>query len=101
MLLIETVDNPPSTAALFRRLAQKPAPAWLDANVDAENLGRFSFLAADPFLKITVNGLDITEENCLNGEKKERQSPFSPISTNCKKSFSAPKRVISSLLRAA
>ncbi len=92
MLLIESVDNPPSAVALFRQLAQKPAPAWLDANVDAEKLGRFSFLAADPFLKITVNGLNITEENCLNGEKKELQSLFFPYLDQLQKKFFRAKK---------
>ena len=99
MLLIESVDNPPSEVALFRQLAQKPAPAWLDANVDAEKLGRFSFLAADPFLKITACGLNITEENCISGKKKELKSPFFPYLNQLQKNFTARKRAVSSPLK--
>lgn len=91
MLLIESIANPPSATALFSQLAQKPAPAWLDANVDSEKLGRFSFLAADPFLKITANGLHITEENCINGEQKELQSRFFPYLDQLQKKFFRPK----------
>jgi len=48
-------------------------------------------MAADPFLKITVNGLKITEENCLNGEKKELQSLFFPYLDQLQKKFFRPK----------
>lgn len=91
MLLIETIANPPSAAALFRQLAEKPNPAWLDANVDAENLGRFSFLAADPFLKITACGLHITEENCLSGTKEELETPFFTYLNKLQKKLFRPK----------
>ncbi len=91
MLLIETVDNPPSAPALFCELAKKPAPAWLDANVDCENLGRFSFLAADPFLKISAHGRHISEENCLNGEIRELEEPFFPYLDRLQKRFFRPK----------
>ncbi|MCK5680894.1 aminodeoxychorismate synthase component I [bacterium] len=91
MLLIETIENPPSAVALFRKLAEKPTPAWLDANVDAKNLGRFSFLAADPFLKVTAHGLKITEENCINGKREEIESPFFPYLEQLQKRLFRPK----------
>ncbi len=91
MLLIESIDRPPSAAALFLRLSEKPIPAWLDANVDSKNLGRYSFLAADPFLKITACGQHIIEENCLNGEKTEHQSPFFPFLDRLQKRWQRPK----------
>ncbi len=91
MLLIETVDRPPSAAALFLKLSKKPAPAWLDANVDSEKLGRFSFLAADPFLKITAHGHNITEENCLSGKRTKHQSPFFPFLDKLQKHWHRPK----------
>ena len=91
MLLIETVDNPPSAEALFCELAKQPTPAWLDANVDCENLGRFSFLAADPFLKITAHGLRITEKNCLSGETKKLEEPFFPYLDRLQKRLFRPK----------
>ena len=91
MLLIETVDRPPSAAALFLQLSKKPAPAWLDANVDTEKLGRFSFLTADPFLKITAHGHNITEENCLSGEQTEHRSPFFPFLDKLQKRWHRPK----------
>jgi para-aminobenzoate synthetase component 1 len=91
MLLIESVDSPPSVAALFLKLSEKPVPAWLDANVDAGKLGRFSFLTADPFLKITAHGYNITEENCLSGEKTEHQSPFFPFLEKLQKHWQRPK----------
>ena len=91
MLLIESVDRPPSTAALFLKLSAKPVPAWLDANLDAENLGRYSFLAADPFLKITAYGHQIIEENCLSGEKTEHRSPFFPFLDELQKRWQRPK----------
>ena len=91
MLIIEPIDNPPSPAALFRSLAEKPCPAWLDANVDAVGLGRFSFLAADPFLKvIAVNG-KIIEENCLNGERRVGSEPFFPFLDRLQKRWRRPK----------
>ena len=91
MLLIESVDSPPSVAALFLKLSEKPVPAWLDANVDCKKLGRFSFLAADPFLKITAHGYNITEENCLSGEITEQQSPFFPFLDALQKRWQRPK----------
>ncbi len=91
MLIIEPVDRPPSTAALFLKLSQKPAPAWLDANIDAKNLGRYSFLAADPFLKITAYGHQIIEENCLSGETIEHKSPFFPFLEQLQKRWQRPK----------
>ena len=91
MLIIESVNRPPSAAALFLKLSEKPAPAWLDANVDADNMGRYSFLAADPFLKITAYGNQIIEENCLNRETIEHQSPFFPFLDNLQKRWSRPK----------
>ncbi len=91
MLLIETVDNPPSTGALFCELAKKPTPAWLDANIDSKNLGRFSFLAADPFLRIRAHGLQITEENCLNGATRELNQPFFPYLDQLQKQLFRPK----------
>ena len=91
MLLIETVENPPPAAALFRQLSRRPHPAWLDANVDSENLGRFSFLAADPFLKITARGRQITEENCLNKTRQELSGPFFPYLDQLQKRFFRPK----------
>ena len=91
MLLIESVDRPPSAAALFLKLSAKPVPAWLDANLDAEKLGRYSFLAADPFLKITAYGHQIIEENCLSGEKTEHRSPFFPFLDKLQKRWQRPK----------
>ncbi len=91
MLLIESVDRPPSAAALFLKLSEKPVPAWLDANVDAKKLGRFSFLAADPFLKITAYGHQIIEENCLSGERTEHQGPFFPFLDKLQKRWQRPK----------
>ncbi|MBN2809427.1 MAG: aminodeoxychorismate synthase component I [Deltaproteobacteria bacterium] len=91
MLLIESVDRPPAAAALFRQISSRAVPAWLDANVDRENLGRFSFLAADPFLKITAYGERIIEENCLNGEKIEHRSPFFPFLDRLQQRWQRPK----------
>ncbi len=91
MLLIESVDRPPSAAALFLKLSEKPVPAWLDANIDAKNLGRYSFMAADPFLKITAYGHQIIEENCLSREKTEHRSPFFPFLDNLQKRWRRPK----------
>ena len=91
MLLIESVDRPPSAAAIFLKLSARPVPAWLDANVDAGNLGRYSFLTSDPFLKITAHGHQIIEENCLSGEKTEHQSPFFPFLDELQKRWQRPK----------
>lgn len=91
MLLIEPVDRPPSAAALFLKLSEKPVPAWLDANVNAENMGRYSFMAADPFLKITAHGHQIIEENCLSGETIEHQRPFFPFLDELQKRWQRPK----------
>ena len=78
MLIIEEIGGFPSPVAVFREFGRLYRPAWLDANVDAGRLGRFSLLAADPFLEIEACGERIKEKHLIENRCTEIISPFFP-----------------------
>jgi len=58
--LVEELSPPPRPEDAFLRLARRPHCLWLDSAMPHETLGRYSFLAADPFdyLELPVDGGD-------------------------------------------
>ncbi|NPA24429.1 MAG: aminodeoxychorismate synthase component I [Deltaproteobacteria bacterium] len=91
MLIVEEIDEFPSPVAVFREFDRLYRPAWLDANVDAGKLGRFSLLAADPFLEVEVCGERIIEKNLLENHTSEIISPFFPYLSRLQKRWRRPK----------
>ena len=58
--LVVELEHPPLPAEAFRRLATLPHVLFLDSALQNEKLGRYSFLAADPFdfLQCPADGTD-------------------------------------------
>lgn len=52
--LVKELHPPPDTGAAFRQLANRPHCLFLDSAMRHEELGRYSFIACDPFEFITA-----------------------------------------------
>jgi para-aminobenzoate synthetase component 1 len=91
MLIVEEIAGFPSPAAVFREFDRFYRPAWLDANVDAGRLGRFSLLAAEPFLEIEAYGERIVERHLLENRSTEIVSPFFPYLNRLQQRWRRPK----------
>ena len=87
MLVLKEILSPPDPADLFRCFRELSRPVWLDANFDAGKLGRFSLLAADPFLEIEAHGLKVVETDLLAGRKSVINTPFFPYLDRLQKRF--------------
>lgn len=61
--IIEEIDTQLSSIELFRIFQNEPYVFFLDSGMDAQKLGRFSFLGFDPFLVFRSKGgrVEITE----------------------------------------
>jgi len=91
MLVLKEMPAPPNPAALFRQFKELPRPAWLDANCDADRLGRFSLLAADPLLEVEVRGLEVVELEPASGRQTRFETPFFPYLDRLQKRFYRPR----------
>ena len=91
MLILKEIAAPPEPAALFRRFGKLSRPAWLDANFDADRLGRFSLLAADPFLEIEARGFVIVERDLLENRETRLNSPLFPYLNRLQERFYRPR----------
>jgi para-aminobenzoate synthetase component I len=58
--LIESVEMHCGAPEAFARLEQHPFSFFLDSGMDHGNLGRFSFMGADPFLVLKTRGSEIS-----------------------------------------
>ncbi len=55
-VLLEEIRTPLSSIGLFRLFKDKPFLSFLDSGMDRQKLGRFSFLAFDPFFVLRSKG---------------------------------------------
>ena len=69
--IFQPFDLPAPPFELFRRLAHLPQPLFLDSADAPAKLGRFSFLAADPFLRIHSKNGRVTVN-----ERAQTADPF-------------------------
>jgi para-aminobenzoate synthetase component 1 len=60
---------------LLRSLRGLPGTVFLDSGQEPEELGRYSFLTADPFL-LLLNKREITESTFRNRRSRSRENPF-------------------------
>jgi para-aminobenzoate synthetase component 1 len=58
--LIEELDTPLSTQALFELFRPEPVCFFLDSSMDKQKLGRYSFMGSSPFLLFSSRGDNIT-----------------------------------------
>jgi para-aminobenzoate synthetase component 1 len=73
--LIEEIYMAPDASWCFEAFAPKPYSFWLDSGMDAQKLGRCSFMGSDPFLVLKSKGDEITLVR--DGvERKRRGNPF-------------------------
>ena len=91
MLLLEVIENPPTGAELFRVLGELSRPVWLDANVDAGRLGRYSLLAAEPFFEAEIRGLEVRERDLLSGRERVFAAPFFSWLEDTRRRWARPK----------
>jgi para-aminobenzoate synthetase component I len=73
--LIEEIFMAPEPAWCFEALAPRPYSFWLDSGMDAQKLGRFSFMGSGPFLVMKSRGDEITLVRD-EVEEKRRGNPF-------------------------
>jgi para-aminobenzoate synthetase component 1 len=73
--LIEEVSTSTTAAAFFGLIKDKPYSFFLDSGMDAQKLGRYSFLGSEPFLVISSRGSEVT---LIRGQEHEVQhgNPF-------------------------
>ncbi|MDI3280336.1 MAG: aminodeoxychorismate synthase, component I [Bacillota bacterium] len=68
-LLIKELDLPLEALDIYEYFADQPHSFWLDSGMDAQRLGRFSFIGANPFLIMRSKGHRI---EILKAGKRER-----------------------------
>jgi para-aminobenzoate synthetase component 1 len=73
--LIREISPPTSTMAAFEKIAGRPGAVLLESGTREPKLGRWSFLACDPFLVFRSKGTRI-EVTVISEESKSRKSPF-------------------------
>ncbi|GFP27966.1 aminodeoxychorismate synthase component I [Candidatus Hakubella thermalkaliphila] len=66
---IKKLDLPLEASDVYEHLADQPHSFWLDSGMDAQKLGRFSFMGANPFLVMRSKGERI---EILRAGKSER-----------------------------
>ncbi len=73
--LVAELFMAPDASWCFKSFAHRPFSFWLDSGMDAQKLGRWSFMGSDPFLVMRSRGDEITI--IKNGvEEKRRGNPF-------------------------
>lgn len=81
--LIEELSPAVGTESVFAALSHLPNCLWLDSALPHETLGRYSFLAADPFqwLSVPADGTDglATLAECLAGFPSEPVAGLPPF----------------------
>ncbi|MFC2010988.1 aminodeoxychorismate synthase component I [Chloroflexota bacterium] len=70
--LIEEIDAELSPLDAFELLRDKPFSFFLDSGMDAQKLGRYSFIGSDPFMVLSAHGSEViitrgAEKSCLSG----------------------------------
>ena len=73
--LVEEVATPLTAHRAFELLKDKPFSFFLDSGMDAQRLGRYSFIGSDPFLVMRSRGSEITLVS-PDGEKTLTGNPF-------------------------
>ena len=75
--LVEEISPAPNTAEAFERFAKLPRLLFLDSAQHSRSLGRYSFLAADPFEWIVSRG----RHTFVSGETEPRNDvdPFAVL----------------------
>ncbi len=76
--LIEEVSTPLSAPEVFGLFSGRPMSFFLDSGMDAENLGRYSFIGSDPFLIMTNRGDSLTFLG-PNGRESKKGNPFEAL----------------------
>jgi para-aminobenzoate synthetase component 1 len=73
--LIEEVSTSLTALELFELIKDNPYSFFLDSGMDAQRLGRYSFLGSEPFLSICSRGSEVT---VIRGQENEVQhgNPF-------------------------
>jgi para-aminobenzoate synthetase component 1 len=78
LVLIEELENPGPPAALFELFRPEPGSFFLDSAMDAQKLGRYSFMGSDPFLRFSSRGDKI--EIVADGVRTARHdNPFDTL----------------------
>ena len=57
--IIEEISTPLSPLDTFKLFQDRPFSFFLDSGMDADKLGRYSFIGSDPFLVLSSRGDDI------------------------------------------
>jgi para-aminobenzoate synthetase component 1 len=88
--LVHELSPAPDPIDCFRRLAARPHVLFLDSALKREDLGRYSYLAADPFRFLEVRDSRI----CIDGTAQEIPAGKTPLDllTREMASFTSPRK---------
>ena len=74
--LIEELDTGLSALELFEFFRGRPFSFFLDSAMDRENLGRYSIMGSDPFLRYSSRGSDISVFDDINRRFSQNGDPL-------------------------
>ena len=77
-MIIEEIKSSLTSFELFQGFRDASYSFFLDSGIDADGLGRYSFMGADPFLTFSSKNdeIDIYEEGVV---KKLKGNPFDEL----------------------
>ena len=73
--ILEELDYFPDPVSLYGALSEEPYSSFLDSGMDENKLGRFSFIAYDPFMVTECKGENITIFT-KDGTHNIKENPF-------------------------
>jgi para-aminobenzoate synthetase component I len=68
-----------SAIDIYERFHQEPDSVFLDSGMSAGGLGRYSFIARDPFLVFSSKGNQVTVKHAAGKDVKENIDPFQEL----------------------
>jgi para-aminobenzoate synthetase component 1 len=78
--LVQELPDPPDPAEAAARFAGLPLPLLLESSLRSESLGRYSYLAADPWLVLRSKG-DALERHSAGGIERGTGDPFAALAS--------------------
>lgn len=79
-ILVQELPDPPDPAEACARFVDLPLPLLLESALRSERIGRFSYLAADPWLILRSKGA-LLEWRSAQGVERSTGDPFAALQT--------------------